>query len=181
MSKKISFGLSASEVRSAIREIQDYQRSLNRKCEELCRRLTAEGIRIAQVRIGTGGFGKYIRMSSEITPEQAGCRAVFYMEDAQKIISQWQTLEGTKSAVVSPSLMLEFGAGLPAQNPVGILGVGTGTFPGGTHGNEPGWWYMDLEGNWHYSSGVSPKMPMYYAGKELRDKVLEIAREVFKT
>ena len=53
MAKKISFGLSVGEVRSAIREIQDYQRSLNQKCEELCRRLTAEGIRIAQVRIGT--------------------------------------------------------------------------------------------------------------------------------
>ena len=181
MAKKISFGLSSDEVRLAIREIQDYQRSLNRKCEELCRRLTAEGIRIAQVRIGTGGFGKYIRLFSEITPEQAGCRAVFYIEDAQKIVSQWQTLEGAKSAVVSPSLMLEFGAGLPAQNPAGIPGVGTGTFPGGIHGNAPGWWYMDLEGNWHYSSGVSPKMPMYYAGKELRDKVLETAREVFKT
>lgn len=180
MAKKISFGLSASEVRLAIREIQDYQRSLNRKCEELCRCLTAEGIRIAQVRIGTGGFGKYIRLSSEITPEQACCRAVFYMEDAQKIISQWQTLEGTKSAVVSPSLMLEFGAGLPARNPAGIPGVGTGTFPGGTHGNEPGWWYMDLEGNWHYASGVTPKLPMYHAGKELREKVLTIAREVFR-
>lgn len=180
MAKKISFGLSPSEVRSAIKEIQDYQNSLNQKCEKLCRRLASEGIQIVQAHIGNSGFGKYIRLSSEITPEQAGCRAVFYMEDAQKIISHWQTLEGTKSAVVSPSLMLEFGAGLPAQNPADIPGVGTGTFPGGIHGNEPGWWYMDMEGNWHYASGVTPKLPMYHAGKELREKVLAIAREVFR-
>ncbi len=179
MAKKISFGLSVKEVQNAIKEIREYQNDLNRKCEELCRRLCAEGIQIAQAHIGSSGFGKYIHLGSEITPEQAGCRAVFYMEDSQKIVSQWQTLEGVKSATVSPSLMLEFGAGLKAENKSNTPGVGTGTFPGGTHGNEPGWYYMDLNGEWHYSSGTAPKMPMYFAGKELRDKVVAIAREVF--
>lgn len=181
MAKKISFGLSVREIQNAIKEVKQYQNDLNRKCEELCRRLTAEGIIIAQAHIGSSGFGKYIRLSSEITPEQAGCRAVFYMEDSQKIVSQWQTLEGVKSAEVSPALMLEFGSGLKAENPANIPGVGTGTFPGGTHGNEPGWYYMDLSGEWHYSSGVSPKMPMYFAGKELRDKVVAIAKEIFNS
>lgn len=181
MAKRISFGLSVKEIQNAIKEVKQYQNDLNRKCEELCRRMTAEGIIIAQAHIGSSGFGKYIRLSSKITPEQAGCRAVFYMEDAQKIVSQWQTLEGVKSAEVSPALMLEFGAGLKAENPANIPGVGTGTFPGGTHGSEPGWYYMDLNGEWHYSSGVSPKMPMYFAGKELRDKVVAIAREVFNS
>lgn len=180
MSRKISFGLSPSEVRSAIKEIQDYQNNLNRKCEELCRRLASEGIQIAQSYIGSSGFGKYIRLSSEITPEQAGCKAVFCMEDSQKIVSEWQTQEGVKRAEVSPMLMLEFGSGLPAQNPANIPGVGTGTFPGGTHGNESGWWYMDLDGEWHYSCGTAPRMPMYLAGKELREKVVAIAREVFR-
>lgn len=179
--KTIKMNLSVSSVQNAIKEIREYQNDLNRKCEELCRRLTAEGIAIAQAHIGSSGFGKYIRLSSEITPEQAGCRAVFYMEDSQKIVSQWQTKEGVKSAEVSPVLMLEFGAGLKAENPVGIPGVGTGTFPGGTHGNESGWWYMDLNGEWHYSSGTAPKMTMYFAGKELHDKVVTIAKEVFGT
>ena len=76
--------------------------------------------------------------------------------------------------------MLEFGSGLKAENPANIPGVGTGTFPGGKHGTEPGWYYMDLEGKWHYSTGISPKMPMYNAGKELREKVVAIAREIFK-
>lgn len=180
MAKKISFGLSVREINNAIKEVKAYQSDLNRKCEELCRRLTAEGIAIAQAHIGSSGFGKYIHLGSEITPQQARCKAIFYMEDSSKIVSQWQTLEGVKSAEVSPSLMIEFGSGLKAENPANVPGVGTGTFPGGTHGNEPGWWYMDLNGEWHYSSGIAPKMPMYHAGKELREKVLSIARDVFK-
>lgn len=178
MSKKISCCLSVASVQNAIKEIKEYQSSLDGKCEELCRRLTVEGISVAQAHIGSSGFGKYIRLSSEITPEKAGCKAIFFMEDSQKIISQWQNRDGVQSKEISPALMLEFGAGLPAQNPANIPGVGTGTY--GTHGNERGWWYMDLQGVWHYSTGISPKMPMYNAGKELREKVVEIAREVFR-
>ncbi|MEI1255983.1 hypothetical protein V8Q34_14665 [Blautia sp. JLR.GB0024] len=178
--KKISFGLSVREIQNAIKEVEQYRGDLNRKTEELCRRLTAEGIIIANANIGSSGFGKYIHLGSEITPQQAGCKAVFYMENSSKIVSEWQALEGVKSAEVSPCLMLEFGAGMKAENPANIPGVGTGTFSGGTHGNEPGWYYMDLQGEWHYSSGTVPKMPMYFAGKELRDKVVAIARDVFK-
>lgn len=181
MAKRISFGLSVKEIQNAIKEVKQYQNDLNRKCEELTKRLCAEGISIAQVHIGSSGFGKYIHLDSEITPQQAGCRAVFYMEDSQKIVSQWQTLEGVKSATVSPSLMLEFGAGLKAENKSNTPGVGTGTFPGGTHGGESSWSYMDLDGNWHTSTGTSPRMPMYYAGKELRERIIPIAREIFNT
>lgn len=180
MAKKITFSLSPSSIQAAIKEVKAYQNDLNRKCELLCRRLTAEGISIAQAHIGNSGFGKYIHLGSEITPQRAGCKAVFYMEDSSKIVSQWQTQEGVKSAEISPSLMIEFGSGLKAENPANIPGVGTGTFPGGTHGNEPGWWYMDLEGVWHHSTGIEPKMPMYKSGKELREKVLSIVRNVFK-
>lgn len=177
---KLSFGLSVAEVNKAIQEVKAYQADLNRKMELLCRRLTAEGIQIAQSHIGSSGFGKYIRLGSEIAPQQAGCKAVFYMEDTTKIKSEWQTQEGVRSATLSPSLLLEFGSGLKAENPTNIAGVGTGTF--GEHGADPsGWWYMDLDGVWHHSTGISPKMPMYYAGKELREKVLTISREVFGT
>lgn len=184
MVKKISFGLSVSEVQNAIKELKAYQNDLNRKCELLCEKLCAEGIQIAQAHIGGSGFGKYIHLGSEITPEKAGCKAILYMEDTTKIKSEWQTKEGVQSAEISPMLMLEFGSGQKAVAPQSFvsshLAVGTGTFPGSKHGNEPGWYYMDLECNWHYSTGISPKMPMYYAGKELREKVVEIAKEIFK-
>ncbi len=181
MAKKISFNLSVASIRAAQQEIQKYQQDLSRKCETLCKRLTEEGIRVAQAYIGGSGFGKYIRVASEITPEQAGYRAVLYMEDTSKIVSEWQTLEGVKRATVSPMLMLEFGSGLKAENPANIPGAGTGTFPGQTHAENPGgWWYMDLDGVWHHSNGVSARMPMYFAGKEMRAKIVSIAREVFR-
>ena len=179
MAKKISFNLSQKSIQNAIKEIRAYQNDLNRKCEELCRRLAAEGIVIAKSHIGSSGFGKYVHIGTEISPQQSGCKAILYMQDTAKIRSEWQTLEGVRSADVSPMLMLEFGSGLKAENPAGVNGVGTGTFPGGKHGNEPGWYYMDLDGNWHYSTGISPKMPMYNTGKELAERVAAIAREVF--
>lgn len=146
----------------------------------MCFRLCAEGMPIARAYIGESGFGRYIRLSSEITPEKAGCKAIIIMEDTMRIVSEWQTLEGVKRATVSPMLMLEFGSGLQAENPANIPGVGTGTFPDQTHAENPGgWWYMDLDGAWHHSSGVSAKMPMYHAGKEIRAKLVSIAREVF--
>lgn len=179
MSKPISFGLSVSEIDRAIKELREYQNNLDKKCEQLCFELCKAGMPIARSYIGDSGFGKYIRLFSEITPEKAGCKAILIMEDSQKIVSKWQNQDGVQSKEIYPALMLEFGAGLPAQNPANIPGVGTGTY--GTHGNKPGWWYMDLQGEWHYASGTSPKMPMYFAGKELRNKVLKIAKEVFKS
>lgn len=180
MAKKISLGLSVKEVQNAIKELKAYQNSLTGKCEELCRRLSAEGITIAQAHIGSSGFGKYVRLSSEISPEKAGCKAIFFMEDSQKIVSKWQNQDGVQSKEISPMLMLEFGAGLKAQNPTNVPNVGAGSY--GEHGLDPnGWWYMDLTGVWHLSTGIDPKMPMYNAAKELRDKVVSIAKDVFKS
>lgn len=178
MSKKIICNFSASSFRNAAKYVREYQKSLDRKCEQLCFELCKEGIQIARTHIGSSGFGRYIVLSSEITPEQAGCKAWIYMEDTQKIVSQWQTQEGVQTKEISPALMLCFGSGLKAQNPANVPNVGTGSY--GEQGGEPGgWWYMDLEGIWHHSMGIEPKMPMYFAGKELRDKVVAIAREVF--
>lgn len=180
MSKKIIFGLSVSEIDRAIKELQEYQNSLDAKCQQLCERLCNEGIKIAQAHIGSSGFGKYIRLSSEITPEKAGCKAIFFMEDTQKIVSKWQNQDGVQSKEISPSLMLCFGAGLKAQNPTNVPKVGTGSY--GEHGSDPdGWWYMDLNGVWHHSNGIEPKMPMYNAAKELKEKVVSIAKDVFKS
>lgn len=180
MAKTISFGLSVREVQAAIKEIEAYQNDLNLKCEELCFRLCAEGMPIARAYIGESGFGRYVRLSSEITPEKAGCKAIIIMEDTTKIKSEWQTKEGVRSAEISPMLMLCFGSGLKAQNPTNVPNVGAGSF--GEHGLDPsGWWYMDLDGVWHHSTGVEPKMPMYHTGKELRDKLVLIAKDVFKS
>ena len=180
MSKPISFGLSVSEIDRAIKELREYQNNLDKKCEQLCFELCKAGMPIARSYIGESGFGKYIRLSSEITPEKAGCKAIIIMEDSQKIVSKWQNQDGVQSKEISPALMLCFGSGLKAKNPTDVPGVGAGSY--GEHGLEPnGWWYMDLNGVWHHSTGIEPKMPMYNAAKELKEKVVSIAKDVFKS
>lgn len=182
MAKKITIGKNGVDFKQATGMVREYQKTLNDKCLQLCKELCAAGVTVARAQIGGSSFGRYIRLSSEITPQQAGCKAVMYMEDTGKIRSEWRTLDGVRSAEISPSLMIEFGSGLKAENPAGIAGVGTGTFPGQTHAENPsGWWYMDLNNIWHHSTGVSPKMPMYFAGRELREKVVAIAKEVFQS
>ena len=47
MAKKITIGLSVKEIQNAIKEIEAYQNDLNCKCEELCRRLTDAGYKMA--------------------------------------------------------------------------------------------------------------------------------------
>ena len=60
--------------------------------------------------------------------------------------------------------------------------MGTGTFPGQTHAEDPeGWWYQTLDGVWHHSKGIAPTMPMAKAQAEIYDQIASVAREVFGT
>ena len=180
MRKKIlKSDLSIDGLEKLKNKLLDYKRSLNVKCQLLIERLSQEGINVALNNVG--GFGKYITFSTNITHvDNDGCRGVMLATNTGIITSQWQTKNGEKSADVSPLLMVEFGSGLRAENPNNIPGVGTGTFPGQTHASDPGgWWYKDLEGVWHHSYGISPKMPMYKASIDMHTKIIKIAREVF--
>lgn len=179
MAKKFTTGLSPSGFRKIARQIHDYRNDLTEKCKEFARQLAEEGVAIAGIYARDSGYMKHINLDFKLEEKPFGCKAIVYMEDTSKIISQWQTQDGIKSAEVSPTLMLEFGAGLKAENPLGMPGVGAGTFPGGTHGNEPGWYYMDLEGKWHHCDGISANLPMYHTSVELVDKITEIAKDVF--
>ena len=180
MTKTITMTLSQTSIQNAIKEIRQYQSDLNRKCEEFCRRLAE--LRIQTAKDNTGNFGKYISFTYEVKDITKGCKAVMVATNTGIIHSEWQTKEGVKSADVSPILMCEFGSGLKADNPKGIPGVGTGTFPGQTHAEDPnGWYWMDLDGEWHHSYGVTPKMPMYHASIEMILNIQKIAREVFRS
>lgn len=177
MAKKISFGLSVNEVQNAIKEIKAYQNDLNRKCEELCRRLMAEGLKIAQLKIGESPLGKTITLSSNITIQKAGCKAILFAT------GQIKQAEGYEP--VNTLLLVEFGAGIhynPNQNPkANEFGMGVGTFPGQIHAFEDGWYYLGEDDEWHYTHGTKATMPMYFAGKEMHEKVIKIARQVFGT
>lgn len=179
MSRKIKMSLSQSSIQNAIHEIKTYKRELIQKTQIFVQRLAESGINIASDNVG--GYGKYIMFYTELTPQVNGCKAVMVATNTGLIKSEWRTEDGVKSADVSPILMAEFGSGLRANNPKAAeLGMGTGTFPGQTHAEDPsGWWYMDLDGEWHHSYGVTPSMPMYKATMEMQRNIGKIAKEVF--
>lgn len=177
MAKVLVSDLSVKGLNNLVKQLKQYESGLQKKCEEYVKRLAESGVEVAQQNVGN--FGKYLTFTVKTNPEKDGCTALIYATNTGIIHSEWQTKEGVKSADVSPLLFVEFGTGLKAQNPKGIPGVGTGTFPGGTHGTEPGWWYMDLEGVWHYSTGLSPLQPMYKASLEITEKAIKVAQDVF--
>lgn len=178
--KRIKFNvLSQSSIMTAKKELLLYRNSLQNKCEILVARLLEEGIIVARQDLGE--YGKYVSFSMSTSPEQYGCKGILLATNTGIIHSEWRTQDGVKSADVSPLLMMEFGSGHKAQNPLGVPGMGQGTFPGQTHAfDSNGWWYMDLSGEWHHSYGMTPKMPMYKATINMKKRIISIAKEVFR-
>lgn len=176
MSTKISFGLSPKEVDAAIKQLRQYKSDLNLKCEEFCRRLCEVGAQEAQARISQSPLGKTIKVSTEISPEKTGCKAILFA------VGETKEAEGYEP--VNTLLLIEFGAGIrynPDANPkADEYGMGVGTYPGQLHAFDPGgWYYMGEDGEWHHSYGVKATMPMYGASLEMRNRIAEIAKEVF--
>lgn len=157
-----------------------YKKDLLVKIQKFTVALARKGIGIALDNLDEG-YGKYIAFTIETDMKKDGVRTLMVATNTGLIRSQWKTLEGEQEADVSPLLMVEFGAGLLANNPnASKLGMGTGTFPGQTHAEDPnGWWYMDLDGVWHHSYGISPTMPMWNAATGMMNAIRETAKEVF--
>ena len=145
MSKKVLKAniFSPSSIQELQKQLGNYKESLNDKCEQFVRELAESGISVAKQNVGS--YGKYITFSVKAEQNQNGCKGVLVASNTGIIKSEWRTQDGVKTADVSPLLMAEFGSGMKAENPMNVPGVGQGTFPGGTHGNDPsGWWWMAL-------------------------------------
>ncbi len=175
--------LSVKGIKKLQRELIAYKKkTLPELCKRYVERLAQEGVAVAQQNVG--GFGKYITFSIQTNPRKDGCTALLLAVDSEKIISQWKTKEGMKSAEVSPLLMAEFGSGFGAENPMNVPGVGQGTFPSDTAKEnafkEEGWYWMDLDGTWKHSRGIQAKLPMYKASQRIQQVTSKVAREVFR-
>ena len=175
----IKVDLSVKGIEELKRELLNYKEvTLNNLLREYVTELAQEGITVGQQNVG--GFGKYITFSIQTDITKDGCKALMVATETGKIISSWQTVDGIKTAEVSPLLMAEFGSGWGAENPMNVPGVGQGTFPGQSHAfDKEGWYWMDLDGNWNYSKGINAKMPMYKASQHIHQIAKSKAREVF--
>lgn len=162
-------------LEQAIKQIERYRDDLPRKCQEICRRLAEEGVRVADAAINSVPIGKTITLTTDINPSKMGCKAIMKMTGRET-----RTEDGR---IFFSVLAIEFGAGIyynPTANPKSSeFGMGVGTFPGQTHAFQDGWYYLGNDGEWHYSHGIQASMPMYKASVEMKQKIDTIVKEVF--
>lgn len=162
-------------LQRAIKQIEAYRDDLPRKCQEICRRLAEEGVKVADVAINSVPIGKTITLTTDINPSKMGCRAIMKMTGRET-----RTEDGR---IFYTALGIEFGSGIyynKTANPKSSeFGMGVGTFPGQTHAFEDKWYYLGDDGEWHASHGTQASMPMYKASVEMRKKIDSIVKEVF--
>ena len=175
---KVEIGLFGTGVDKALKDVQEYKRWLQRKTDELARRLAVYGYDVA--------FN--ILASHIFSGDTVGSLKVTRKGDGQYLVS----------AASEALLFIEFGAGLQGyghENPVSLDGkkFGPGTYPGGKgHWNDPkGWWYETDDPklivrtskktgkSYGHSYGNRPYAPMYTAVKTLQQELEQIVREVF--
>lgn len=164
-------------VENAIKQLTAYRNELQMKCQEVCRRLSDEGIKVANVAIDSVPIGKTIVLTLDMEPSKFGCRAIMKMDGRETKLDDGRTFY--------TAFAIEFGAGIKynsSANPKAKeFGMGVGTFPNQKHAFDPnGWMYLGDDGEWHHSYGVKASMPMYSASVEMRKKIDEIIKEVFR-
>lgn len=160
---KIKCSLAPSSIDAAIKQLEDYRDSLDRKAQEICKRLADMG-------------ALYVEWNFS---------GVLYAGDIDYHITVDRKDENTYviKANGATVLLMEFGAG--AKHGYGHpqadeFGMGPGTYPNGKgHWNDPkGWWFGE-KGHWTHTYGNAPGMPMYNAAKDLRKEIMNVVREVF--
>ena len=162
---KIRISLSEASIDEAIKKVEAYKNDLDRKAQELCKRLADMGALYAEWNF----------------------EGVLYAGDIDYNITVDRIDEHTYAIKASGEtvLLMEFGSGVKhgyGHPQAAEFKMGPGTYPNGKgHWNDPtGWWFGE-KGNWTHTYGNAPGMPMYNAAKDLRREILDVAREVFKT
>lgn len=164
MSRKISFGLSIQEIKAAQKQIRDYQKEITRKCEELARRLADEGVILAKIKL------------TQFPAIDSGELLNSIMDEPGAVMTngaRWIIYTGCDHAA-----FVEFGFGLRGeQNPHPDPSISSWKYDIHGHGSA-GWWY-NKDGEWHWSGGQPSKPFMFETGRDLRNLVPKIAKEVF--
>ena len=155
MKKYVEVDLSLKGLRQLRDSLQDYQKWIWRKTDELERRLAEMGATKAEINFA----------------------AAYYDGDEDHVITG-EVVDGGYSVKASGRtvLFVEFGTGLIGYGHPELHGMGPGTYPGEGHWNDPnGWWYAHGQ----HSHGNPPNMPMYNTVKELEMELERVVKEVF--
>ena len=158
MAQTITVDLSVHGIEKLKRFLIGKQRWLDRKTDEVCKRLADMGATKAEVNFAAAYYDG--PEDHTITVEPRG-------KNEYAVVASGTTV-----------LFVEFGAGLIGYGHPEPNGYGPGTYPGAGHWDDPdGWWY----GNGQHSHGNPPNMPMYNTVKELELELERVVREVFES
>lgn len=161
--KHLNVELSVDSVQKAIDELNSYKSSLDRKMNLVCKRLAEIGANEAQLHImgAQDGFYGNDDVHVHVEPFDKGWKVVMSGRDIY---------------------FVEFGTGIYAgEYPGDASNVSVGIMPGDyseTHAkqySEKGYWFYDNQ----FYRGTPAEMPMYYAGKAIRENKDRVIREVF--
>lgn len=164
MSRTINVDLDPASINAAILQIRDYQEWIKAKANELTRRLAEIGAAEACITFSDAMYDGNNDTVVMVEPNGDNGYAV----------------KASGTAV----LFIEFGAGItygyghPDPEVEGVQ-MGPGTYPTESiyWAAPEGWYYAHDK----HTYGNPPSMAMYNAANDMRDKVLEVAREVFRT
>lgn len=177
----ISFSLSVKSVRDAMKALEDYKTGLADKCNLLSEKLAEKGVEIAK--------GEIVSLDAVFTSE-----LLESIHSEERGSGVWAVIAGTAYAA-----FVEFGTGQ-----VGLSSPYPYDFPDGVswayntgktirqamqdiviHGStfvqagEYYWSYIGKDGKLHITKGMPARPYMYNTANELRDLIIETAREVF--
>ena len=153
-----------ASVDAAVQEIREYSAWVQRKAQELAKRLADMGAVLASI--------EYSRVP--YTGEKLVDIAVNELDSNRYAI----TASGETVLILEFGAGIKYGHGHPLE---GSIGMGAGTYPGQKHALSPYGWWLPKEKGGDHTYGNPPAMAMYLTGKELRERVLEVAKEVFGT
>lgn len=161
MAKKIRITLDTKSIGAAIKELEKYQRTIERKTKVLCERLATIGAVRASLDFSRGASGYTGDSSVDVQVEGT--------DKGYKIVASGGAV-----------LFLEFGSGVMYgyghPNP---MGYGPGTYPGKGHWDDPRGWYLPKDAGGGHTYGNAPSAAMYWASETIRQEVERVAREVF--
>ena len=168
--KKIKCKLDPSSIDKAIKELEDYGKSLQDKLKILIGELTQDGVQIARIQV------------SASQGDSTDAYVDYMVDSTGDIVKASIFLQGTDA------LFIEFGAGIyynnGASHPMAAeFGYGIGTYPSEHPPNRainPGyWWYKDEVGNKHLSLGTEATMPIYHAAETVKNNIIQRAIDNF--
>ncbi|OUN08348.1 hypothetical protein B5G43_02920 [Flavonifractor sp. An92] len=164
MAKRVlTVQLNSKSISSALKEVRAYKAWVDRKTKELARKLARIGAAETRVRFAGAQYDGV--KDASVSVER--------IQDGYKIVASGGSV-----------FFLEFGAGVyyngaepyPEPRPAGVVGIGQ---YGKGKGKQKAWGFYDDRGELVVTHGTPAAMPMLHAGREMRQQIEQVAREVF--